>query len=401
MNGKDILLGMSYIGDDLIREAEFGSFSSTAVRRASRHKLKRPFLAAAIIALTLLLMGCTVAAIGYAQGWFPGFFSARSDAPLSDGQLSFIEAHEQALHVSRVQNDWTVELKSAMNDGNTAYIILSVKAPEGVAVGNEIVDGIVETWMMPGNGSMAGGGDLVTCSQGICSGQGNYWYQTSFSWAGDSDGLANTNNLVLQLTFNKFDASRETTITDPFGPDADFGIHIENIVLQYEDEAYRQELLNGKYAGRTDVIFTPEETENLIRTDILAEGTWDFTVNFAESEAGIELLSEPVNTSAYVIKNTGPGIEDYEHAVEDVTVTSFVLRSLSAVISYQYDGGVNFTQSEDRLVFAVMKDGSRIELRDLGAGGVGYSLLEAQSPIVPEDVDYILMADGTKLEMPQ
>ena len=48
-----------------------------------------------------------------------------------------------------------------------------------------------------------------------------------------------------------------------------------------------------------------------------------------------------------------------------------------------------------------MKDGSRIELHDWGAGGVGYSLLEAEAPVVLADVDHILLADGTEIPMPE
>lgn len=396
MNGKEIILGLKFIGEDLIEEAEYGSFAAAA-EKPSRTMVRRPFLIAAMIALMLLLMGCTVAAVAYSQGWFENYFTAQSGTPLSEGQISFISEHEQVIEETQVQNEWTVELKSAMTDGETAYIILGVTGPEGVTVGNEIVDGIVKTRMTFENSSMKGDGDAITCSAGMVSGKGNYWYGSGSVWAEDNDGLDNTGEIVYQLTFNKIHADQETSITDPFGPDIEFYIHLENIVLEYDDEEYRQELLNGKYKGQTDVMFTSEETERMICMDVVAEGTWDFTVNFAESAAGVELLSAPVTTEAFVIQNTGPDIDDYIYTTDGVTMTSFVLKPLSAAVYYEYDGGVNFTD-EENLVYAVMKDGSRIALRDRGAGGVGYSLLEAESPIVTEELDYILMADGTKLK---
>ena len=55
MNGKDIFLGMRYIDEDLIQEAEFGSFPAKRIRT-----LRRPMVLAATIALALLLVGCAV-----------------------------------------------------------------------------------------------------------------------------------------------------------------------------------------------------------------------------------------------------------------------------------------------------------------------------------------------------
>ena len=64
MNGKDIFLGLKYVGEDLIEEAEYGSFPKRSAKPAEARNagrvLRRPFLLAAIIALMLLLVGCVV-----------------------------------------------------------------------------------------------------------------------------------------------------------------------------------------------------------------------------------------------------------------------------------------------------------------------------------------------------
>lgn len=64
MNGKDIFLGLKYVGDDLIEKAEYGQFSveeENPVERANKRKLRRrPLLIAAIIAMMLLLIGCAI-----------------------------------------------------------------------------------------------------------------------------------------------------------------------------------------------------------------------------------------------------------------------------------------------------------------------------------------------------
>lgn len=63
MNGKDIFLGLRYIDEDLIEEAEFGKFPARKVKT-----FRRPLLIAAVIALTLLLVGCAVVYVLSAKG---------------------------------------------------------------------------------------------------------------------------------------------------------------------------------------------------------------------------------------------------------------------------------------------------------------------------------------------
>ena len=64
MNGKDIFLGLKYIGDDLIEKAEYGEFPTKAEKIEkkvnTRKLIRRPFLVAAIIAMMLLLVGCAI-----------------------------------------------------------------------------------------------------------------------------------------------------------------------------------------------------------------------------------------------------------------------------------------------------------------------------------------------------
>ncbi len=59
MNGKELFLGLSYINRKYIEEAEKDTVSSFSAQKRSR--LRSPLLIAAVIALTLLLVGCAVA----------------------------------------------------------------------------------------------------------------------------------------------------------------------------------------------------------------------------------------------------------------------------------------------------------------------------------------------------
>ena len=117
MNGRDIFLALDFIGEDLVESAEFDAFPT------QRRRL-RPMLAAALIAVLLAgLVGCAVA---YSQGWFSGFFQEASGRPLSPEQLAYLQDAEQVIGQAQTHDGWTIELRSALNDGTTAYIILGV-----------------------------------------------------------------------------------------------------------------------------------------------------------------------------------------------------------------------------------------------------------------------------------
>lgn len=60
MNGKDLFLGLKYVGEDLIDEAENQPFPSRVAGAEEPRKTRRPLLIAALIALMLLVVGCGV-----------------------------------------------------------------------------------------------------------------------------------------------------------------------------------------------------------------------------------------------------------------------------------------------------------------------------------------------------
>ncbi|MBQ3504967.1 MAG: hypothetical protein IJA75_09730 [Oscillospiraceae bacterium] len=65
MNGKDIFLGLKYVGEDLVEEAEYGSFSNAGKKEKTGTRVlrRKPLLIAALIGLMLFLMGCAWIAI--------------------------------------------------------------------------------------------------------------------------------------------------------------------------------------------------------------------------------------------------------------------------------------------------------------------------------------------------
>lgn len=365
---------------------------------------KRALLIAAMIALMLLLVGCTVA---YVQGWFVGFFSTKSETPLSDSQIALIEENEQTINEGESQNGWTVELRSALKDNNKAYIIIGISAPEGIDLEPEIVDNSIIEQFTPGNEWPAKMPDntteLVTYPAGVIP------YSMQTSWQEDGDGKDNTKNYVIQIEPNM-----AASTIDPFGATAEWKLHIENIVRTYDDEEYKQELLNTKYKGDYGVMFTHEETKRIKQQEVLVEGIWDFTVTFTKENPGQdkgELLKSPIITTVEIPWRYGEDLWNVADVRKEITVTSIRLDPFSVKVSYEpigqgwgwpniyFDDG-DLDHNDYICASCILKDGSKITLHDWGNGGEGeehYKLLEPDSPLVLEEVQCIQMPDGTKI----
>ena len=116
----------------------------------------------------------------------------------------------------------------------------------------------------------------------------------------------------------------------------------------------------------------------------------------------LELLTAPMETEIMYEPETDGGIGDTLHPV---TFTSFVLRPLDAVITYELQFG-----NEDLLGYltvysapfahAVMTDGTDIPMRRSPGSVPGQLKLLADTPILLDQVDYLLLADDTRLYAP-
>ena len=123
MNAMDLIYGLNNVQDSYVASAE--AFRQQKPKRLPKRKL---WLIAALIALTLLLVGCAVA---YSSGWFQRVFSVRSDAPLSNQQIQYLESNEQPVGQSQGSLGWNIELKSTISDGTVGYLVFQVTAPNG------------------------------------------------------------------------------------------------------------------------------------------------------------------------------------------------------------------------------------------------------------------------------
>ena len=91
MNGKDMLQGLQYIGDDLVEAGEFGLFP--AARKKSAQRPRRPWLVAALILLALALVGCGAAYVLNMEKVRIDVGTAQRDYALVDG-VYVKEPHE-------------------------------------------------------------------------------------------------------------------------------------------------------------------------------------------------------------------------------------------------------------------------------------------------------------------
>ena len=360
---------------------------------------------AVLAAAVMLLTAMTVTAFASEEivGWFRSYFDNRNGQTLSDKQIAYLEENEQIIGQAKAEDGWTVELRSVIHDEKMGYIILSVSGPEDVVIqphqdenGNRVGDfnfGNFTTSAFRKNVP-----DLVTPAKGITFGS---W---GAGWAEDGDGRENTKYFVITLNPD-FDKSS----VEPFGTDASYTIHLEDIVWEYQNMLYYGELMNGEYAGSVNVMLTDAETQELYCEEILAEGSWDFTVSFAsgENQSGeyVEMITAPVSTKATVYRRVGTAITDYAYKESQIQLTSVQLRHLTVSFGCSETIGICGLSAEDGQNIlhpsVVLLDGREIRLMPYGSYSAGWTVLEAESPIVFEEVSHIRMADGTIIPMPE
>ena len=252
--------------------------------------------------------------------------------------------NQQQISSSATQNGYTLTLKSVETDGYVAHILVTVTAPEGMDIDSlKIGTGISFDEFQPVSEQAWGSG--------------------AFNDMPDSDGLANTQDLLMEANLYLADG------TMPFAIGSEWSVHIVDLwVNKYEADER-----------------------------ILVEGEWFIPVTFDETNSDpreIELLSEPIQAKAC----TG-WTKDGEDVIDAFTVTSFKLRKFSSSIEWElvsymgddhYGDSANFYDWRGHRAYAVMKDGTQIELLE----GLNCE------PVDLDQVDHVLLADGTKLPIP-
>ena len=246
---------------------------------------------------------------------------------------------------SATQNGWTISPKTVETDGYVARITIGVTAPEGTKIpadGN-IIFGNNGSELVPVEGKVDGGGGTIARLD-------------------DGDGFDNTFDLLLV---------RDYTMTDGSAPYADgtvWNLHLVDIEYSWWDAA------NARLID-----------------DILVEGEWLIPIRFDASNGNfreIELLSQPI-TAKYCASYVMNGNDVIEN-IEEALITSVKVRSFSIDIVTE-DENADFFYWRGKCSCAVMKDGTQVEIMNK----------RFVEPIDLDQVDHVLLADGTKLMMPE
>ena len=284
-------------------------------------------------------------------------------------------------------------------------MIFGITAPDGFILGDR-VDSPDDSRIIPGNtGMKAEGKELFTASVPLFSIEQNYTFPYGYRFEEDGDGKDNTIDYVFQFNIEKIYNDKDILLDNPFG--AEFYFCFDKFVRSYRDVEYEQELLNTKYKGQTDYMLEHEEVVRIHQAEVLTDGLWEFTVSFADAQAEtLELISEPIYTEglASVEIESDALFTDRKNEIMDIKMTSFKLTAFGATITCEFEENVVSASFEcrglygfdDRHIFVVMKDGTQIPLHTDGRS----DNLAAESPIVLDEVDYVLLSDGTKLMAP-
>lgn len=254
------------------------------------------------------------------------------------------------------QNGYTIKVKSAKTDGWMARIVLGITAPEGTVISRNPHEGFENIPYHIGFGNF----ELLPDRTRIEVGASGGWNVRD-----DNDGRDNTVDLVLE----RFAAMEDGTA--PFGWGTSWDLWIEDIAGSYW-----------------------VDSQHSFREDILTEAGWRFDFSFNERNGDyrtIEFAQEPFMLAAIT------GFEpDGTDILEDIEVTSFELHTMSAVIRHNYGSAVDFRNP----MYVVMKDGSQIAFQTIGAlpGGTFCTM---ENHVNIDEVDHILLPDGTKLASPK
>ena len=335
----------------------------------TRHSRRFVALIAAVIALTAMTL--TAFAADEISGWFKQYFGRQTEAPLTPGQIAFIEENEQIINNTQTYDGYTIQLKSAIGSGNTTYISLELIAPDDINLSQ---------W-----------GTLRFYKNPITDDQGHFPQLVKYIVQDNQDGLDNTVSVILVL-----EQESPTPVTD-------WNIAIESIYGENYDWEYEQELLRTKYADQPDITsYTNEELARIFPQALLAEGTWNFTIHVKYSDyEELEILAEPIQIHPI---STCPDPAS-NNIFYPMTITSFVLRPMDASLYYQchsycIDNHGFTTIYSEPFCHVVMKDGTQVAFRRSISGTEQEYRLVADSPIVLSEVDHVLLSDGTKLMVP-
>lgn len=318
--------------------------------RRTRGVLRKVLIAAAILSL----LAVTAYAAKYVGQLFSIYFRQEHFAELSDGQMNYIEQNVQPSVAQPIateaENGYCVSVGPALTDGKIAYITIDIRAPEGVSLEGGDIRFLENPLLFP---EPAEG--LVLAPDGSSPDA-----MCDYATVDDGDGLPNTASLMFKVI-----PSVESEDVMPFDGSIHWTMHAEG----FEKAVFDTEKMDFEY--------TP-----------LAEGVWEFDLTFQSIDTRkVELVTGPIPVmTSNLLRN------EYIHENQ---ITSFTLSGLTYEMKLtqpEIDGEIQDVGD----VAIVMKDGSQYALLRLSAHPGSMA-----APIILDEVDYILLPNGVKLQAPQ
>lgn len=366
MKPEHLLEAMNGIDSQLIKNAETAQAVHTGKRR-----LVSVCAAAAVIAA----MGLTVFAAS--EGWLQKYFGGKSD--LSENQKTYIEENVVQVSQPKVSSaEPGITVESAITDGVQLFAKLRLVAPKDVVLRND-----EESWYRPGNEDPeVSVRDLVTVD-GM-----DAYNSVRFLPQEDGDGLDNTIDfLVTGMLEGQWDPETHEEIPLELKGKT-LKLHIHDFYQYVPNEN------NGKDAEIDDSSETPFGT-----MELAVAGDWTFDIPVTDAGLQeVELIREPVKTTMqYMDMNAA---EKTFHWQEGIQLDSVIVRSLSLDIHYSDPENSGIRGDFGRKIKVVMKDGGE-ETAVAQWAGEGVIRYLTNVPVVLEDVDRVVLENGTEIPMPQ
>lgn len=308
---------------------------------AEKCNMSASFRKLAVIAMMILtLMTFSVTAVGAITGaaWFENYFQKIKGEPLSESQGAFIDENTVDYAKSVTLNGYTVSVEYALTDGFVAYIKVKLTAPEGVILNADDYGFMYQnkSRFYPADGSNP---------------------SRSTSWHMENE---NPNDSTVYFP----------VVCHGSGLDAGTKWILE----------------------LGDLFKSTQREDGIYENTVIAEGTYRFELVLSEvGHESVELLSEPIHYTRTI------QITESEYKEEDVSITSIILRPLSAAIRFEGDEDVAAIAG---MPMVVMKDGSSVEMK-IRIGGNGETGYQMDVPIDLGEVEHVLLPNGTKIMMPE
>lgn len=348
-----------------------------------KRRRTRGFAGKALIAAVIVTaLAATAGAAGF--GWFTTFFGG-SEA-LSPDQLQYLEENTQTMPPSSDgdpvnEAGYAVSVDSIITDGSGVMVALNITMPEQLEAPGE-------GWVMESGPRTR---DLWLCP----ADQRKPAIEELIRWSGTSrvydDGDGRDNTCVLILSITRDGPESLTSLAD------EWTLHIGGLEATWHNPQKEAEI-KGQYAGQ-DHIIDGEEAARFLRFESLCDDTWEFTLNLnTDQDGAVEFVAQPVTLSGYrhaTLDELRQGFQADIVGPYEVRLVSLRISPLSYYLQYSAEDAFHAQAVDVGGHTLVMKDGTKIGLTQYSGRHT------FDQPILPEEIDYILLSNGVMLTAAQ